>query len=416
MKDFFSKIALKTKLSLWQVKFFTIAGGLYIYSLILLPTHAHFGDRGYWVSWAGYIYEYGFCHIYKNGSNDYLPFYHYILWIYVSFCDSLEAISKNANMLKMVTYLFHLGSSYYLCACIYHYTGKTNHLWKTGFYLLNLAVLYNTLLWGQVDEILSFLLLACFYFAIKKSWVKSSIFFVLAMNMKLQAIIFLPIWILSMTDKPNLKTIFKTICIILITQCMILAPFYSVGDLPRVYERLTNFVDKYPMVSMNAFNMWYWIYDDPSILSDQTKFLGFSLKSIGMFIFFLWSGILLLFTFYTKHFLQDKDWYVKRFWNILVQIPLVFFFFNTQMHERYIHYGLIFCAIYAVLYHRYWILGLLSFAYLFNLDNIIRMLTFQNYGVAWLDPRFLAGVYAVVLYLLVYDFFQKKSKMIGIED
>ena len=64
------------------------------------------------------------------------------------------------------------------------------------FYLLNIAVLYNTLVWGQVDEIMTFFVALSLYFLMRDQPRWAMISYLLAINLKLQSIVFLPLILL----------------------------------------------------------------------------------------------------------------------------------------------------------------------------------------------------------------------------
>lgn len=92
-------------------------------------------------------------------------------------------------------------------------------------------------------------------------------------------------------------------------------------------------------------------------------------------------------------------------------IPLLFFYFNTQMHERYSHPAFIFLILYAVIQNKPLpsIIGCL--AYLLNLDAVLKSIVFQNYGVFIFSREFISALYLITiiwLYILLYDIKFKK--------
>jgi len=84
-------------------------------------------------------------------------------------------------------------------------------------------------------------------------------------------------------------------------------------------------------------------------------------------------------------------------------VALAFFFFNTQMHERYSHPALLFTAAYCFLTLRYVPFVLLSVAYFLSLENILRYMDLPTYGTLIFDTRFIAGLYLATILLLFYD-------------
>jgi len=91
-------------------------------------------------------------------------------------------------------------------------------------------------------------------------------------------------------------------------------------------------------------------------------------------------------------------------------VPLLFFFFCTQMHERYSHPAIFFLVLYSIL-SRKWYIGLLgSLAYLLNIDGVLRSLKFQYYGVIFYDSRFVAALFFFAILLCYKELFSLAIK------
>jgi len=85
-------------------------------------------------------------------------------------------------------------------------------------------------------------------------------------------------------------------------------------------------------------------------------------------------------------------------WLLLMTIiPLFFFFFNTQMHERYIHPAIGFSTLLAFRHKHYgpWII--ISLAYALSLESICKFLHLNNYGTMVFHPKFIAAWYGISL-------------------
>ena len=54
---------------------------------------------------------------------------------------------------------------------------------------------------------------------------------------------------------------------------------------------------------------------------------------------------------------------------------LGFFFFNTQMHERYSHPAMLMAFLYGILNKNYWIYGITSIAYFLNMEKTLMITT-----------------------------------------
>jgi len=109
----------------------------------------------------------------------------------------------------------------------------------------------------------------------------------------------------------------------------------------------------------------------------------------------------------------------EKIWLTAALIGLIFFFFNTQMHERYSHYAFIFITVYAFSKRHYIPYILFSIAYLLNLDAVLEWFhkdDTQQYFIRkggelimmgepppiWFRQNFIALLFAVtIVYLYV---------------
>ena len=369
-----------------------------------------------WVEWTKHSFTDGLSNIYKSWT-DYLPLYHYVLFIFGKIQGSVEAIADNIYKLKTITLFFELGTTLILFKILNDkYKDLYKSIFYSLFYFLNLAVLYNSLIWGQVDGIMTFFIFASVIFAYRKKLFFSMLFLILALNMKLQAIIFLPVIGLlllpAMLDKSRIKNLMYSIVGIGVIQLLIFLPFIYAGDFSKLWGVITGSAGKYPIVSMNAYNMWYFFVEDPRNTSDTLVFLGITYNIWGLLLFFLTSFFALL------HFV--KPFILKIFKNIEMEyshkkiiiscalIPLLFFFFNTQMHERYSHSALIFLAGYAMLYNRPLVFVLGSFAYFLNMEGVLKFFQTNNYHTLVFMPWFIASLFLLVIVLLFIDLYDIK--------
>ncbi|MDR2979237.1 MAG: hypothetical protein LBV02_02170 [Bacteroidales bacterium] len=375
-----------------------------------------------WAEWAKYGFMEGFSNIYKSWT-DYLPLFHYVLFFFGKIQGSVEAIEANIHALKTVSILFEFGTTLFLFKILEKkYKDTYKAMLFSLFYFLNIAVLLNGMIWGQVDGIMTFFIFGAVIFAWNKRIFLSLLFFLLALNMKLQAIIFSPILFLLLLpliwDKSQLKkTVFSFLGIALI-QFLIFLPFIYAGDFPKLWNVITGSVGKYPKVSMAAYNMWYFFIKVPMETFDNNKFWGITYKNWGLALFFVTSFFALL------HFVKPLFQQILKKANIAYSfrktiiscalIPLLFFFFNTQMHERYFHPALIFLALYALLYNRPFVFVLGSVACFLNMEDVLQFFQWGNYGTLVFTPWFIACLYLlliIILFLDLYDVnFKKKHK------
>ncbi len=389
----------------------------------VLPHGGYTSDIAYFRIWAEYIFKNGLGNIY-NGGTDYLPLMHYILKVFGCFSGSVEAISANINYLKLIISLFLFLNGFFIVWIIKTHKDSWDTLLQkiTVFYLLNIAVLYNTIVWGQVDAALTcFVFIAC-YFAFKKRILLSLIFSVLAINFKLQAIVFLPL--IGLLILPviissfSIKKLLKWMLLPLLLQLVIILPFIISGTLPNLWDVVAGSVGKYPVVSMNAFNIWDLLLfgEDLITLPDSIKFMEISYKNWGLVMFCSASGIA-LFPIAKHGYLSlvkkiNLILPLEKFLIVCTLIPLLFFYFNTQMHERYSDPAFAFLIAFAI-YKNKPIVGFVGcLAYFLNLEAVLHSMNLDDYQILIFNRAFISVLFLVTILMLYAELYGLKLKKV----
>src|ERR1044072_6684025 len=121
---------------------------LFFILLLLTLPHSYGFDRDCWMLWSMDISKHGLSEIYYTNVN-YPPVMMYILSLH-NWIQGPESMLINIVYLKIFPLLFDL-----LPVVILILLRKAGDLKKGYHYLLlfNIAYLYNTLIWGQVDSI-----------------------------------------------------------------------------------------------------------------------------------------------------------------------------------------------------------------------------------------------------------------------
>lgn len=256
----------------------------------LMPRTGHPYDNYCWKTWTKYILTYGIGRIYSSGS-DYLPLYYYILKVFGLIWQNPDKIDLNIQYIRLITVFFQFISGFFFTKIVYEkYKSVSKAISYSVFYLLNISILYNILVWGQVDAIMTCFIFLSFYFAYKKRILYSLIFLLLAINFKLQSIIFIPIIGLMLLPEIvvtfSVKRLLKWIFIPVILQLVILLPFLLEGTLGSVWYVIKGSMGKYPVVSMNAFNLWdFLVKGNLMEIPDSNTALGLTYKSWGLGLF-----------------------------------------------------------------------------------------------------------------------------------
>jgi Gpi18-like mannosyltransferase len=382
--------------------------------IVLTPTTGHGWDCYCWGEWCKYQNQHGISNTYR-GWTDYLPLYHYILNLFGKMIGNIEEIPRYIYRLKYITYLFELGSTLIIFYILNNqFKDFFKSLFYSIFYFLNFAVLYNSAIWGQVDGIMTFFVFASIVSAYYNKIILSILLFVLAVNMKLQAMFFLPLllYVLALHfERKQLVKIGISLFCALLLQFLIISPFYFNGDFDKLWNVIENSVGKFPHITMNAYNFWALLVDSKNFFdSDADQFWLFSYKSWGLLLFLSSSFMALIIPLVRvfKKLILGKS--LNNSLNEILLlgaiIPLLFFFFNTQMHERYSHPAFIFITIYSLLNRKIHILVIPSIAYFLNLEDVLQAFNTQNYSTLIYTPFFIALLYLLTIVLLFIELYK----------
>jgi Gpi18-like mannosyltransferase len=371
--------------------------------LLLTPAAGHKFDVEFWENWATYMNAHGLGNTYRLAHNNYNPLYQYVLFGYARLAGSPQAITTYIHCLKAFTLLFDFGGA--IVAVRYFGWGDSNQRFILSLlFLLNVGYLYNTVVWEQVDAIVSTLCFVAVVQALRQRPVGSFVWLVLALNMKTQAIILLPplllLWVPQWWRAP--RRLVWAVGLGAAVQGLLLLPFIRSGTLPLLVAVVRDAVDHYPHASMNCYNMWVFVFNDFLVL-DSHLYAGLSYKSWGLLSFCLASAIILLpLGLIALHKLRTRTLFEVADYPVVLLslglLPLAFCFFNTQMHERYWHPALLLLGAYAILTRRYALFGVVSLAYYLNVEAVLHYLGgFSRYPTLLFRPKLVATLFAAGL-------------------
>jgi Gpi18-like mannosyltransferase len=383
----------------------------FVMLLLLVPRAGHDSDMSFWVAWAKDIYYHGLSNIYQTPTNSYNPLYHYVLWLFGWLFDDVEKMIYYRHMLKAFTLVFDFAGAIWAASLVRE---RDRRFGLLLLLLFNIGYLYNTMIWIQVDAIYTFFAFGAVVLAVRERSVLSVLLFVLSLAVKPQALIFLPplllLWAPLWWQRPLRMVQALVAGALLMT--LVLAPFVWGGDqngLPSILAINLGAASFFPYLSMNAFNLWYTVSDQPNLASDAEEFAGFTYRTWGLLMFFVAAALTLLplLLLVVRNLRRprlsladDKATRYTDLARVLLScglVPIAFAFFNTQMHERYWHAGVLFLAAYGFLRRDYLLYIIVSVAYFLNLEAVLQYLQLRKYSVLVFDPRFVAGLFALAI-------------------
>lgn len=392
---------------------------LFVAICVIMPEIYNWtGDLTHFKNWSAYYYKNGLENAYLSAT-DYPPLFQYILGYYVLLQPSLEAVFTNINQFKYIVLVFDFLGALLVYQWLLDFKfSKDKALFLSCFLLLNAAYLFNTTIWGQVDATYTFFIFAAVYLAYNKKINLTIIFCILAINAKFYVFIFFPLIFLMLLPSLIQKFSWKNLAIWLVSACLLqyalTAIFYHNGHLPLIRHKLfDNALVRKENLSSFAYNLWYWVSPDPLHADSNIAFLGVKKKVWGIVLFvsayFLMIFPLFIIRIRSLFFNYKVDVTLKHFLLIGTLIPLIFFFFPTQMHERYSHPAIIFAAMNALIYKKYLIYILVSVAYILNLNDVLTF-RYWNTGYFFYNPGFIAGIYAVTILILFWEIYKDSIK------
>ena len=331
---------------------------------MLIPLAGFKADVAFWKGWGLAASDKGVLWMMTNTNYNYPPGFSYVLW----FINKVYALFKDPHNINEywadnnIFYLFlikliTIAADLMIVWLIIKITKQleirswkleerktsnikpqTSNIGKYAkvfalFYFLNPAVIYDGVVWGQVDQFGLALFLASVYllFIGKAKW--ASAIFTISCLMKFQNIIFIPLFYLMIFKKYSFKELVSSLAVSFLAFLIVTLPFFLGKQTERLIWLLTINSDWFPWYSLNAFNAW-WIASGLKgmQLNDKHLVLGItSAKQMGLYLF--------IFTYFVSTIAVLFSKKESLFRNFLLACTLaIFAFFHllTQSHERYL--------------------------------------------------------------------------------
>jgi Gpi18-like mannosyltransferase len=399
---------------------YALFGTALVLLLFLMPDSGF--DKYYWITWTQHIIEHGLGSIYTNPDVNNHPLILYLLKLFsFLFQDSASVTYSTVNRLKALVLPFDLLT---LMAVVHILKRTQRPLWGVMIFFLNPAFWYNTVIWGQVDTIHTFFVLGALIFAERGQWRWAGVALLIAINFKLQAIIFTPlvmVFIMPFIRQRGWAAASAQIFILAGVQMLVFTPFWHAGKLFETLIALTSrSIDHFPVLSRNAYNFWHFVVADPYNFPDRRMVLGVPLKIWGLVQFWSASAMIMMpMVLAVGNGAFDnlkREERLGTIFQVSALVTMAFFLFNTQMHERYIHPALLFSGLFALLTGRGIVFGLVTTGYLLNMEAVMRYLRYfdeQLLGfkidyerIFLFEPKFIAGIFIFAFLYGAVEFYR----------
>jgi Gpi18-like mannosyltransferase len=307
---------------------------------------------------------------------NYLPVMVYLFNAFGWWLGSGDQVDSSIHLLKLVVFVFDLSSILLVMRLLERYGWSPL---RAFFILFNIAFLYNTLIWGQTDSILVTFVFGALLMAALARVEIAAVFTILVLNVKPQALIYLPMLLVLLL--PSWFRVGRRLPRMLapaaLAQLYFWAPFLYHQEIARVLAVVPMNIDFFPRVSMHAYNFWYLVLSrNPYQIRDAALAGGLTFKTWGILLFLCFALVVLV--PFTLH-LMPVLWrgvklgaaHLQLVWLTAALLTLGFFFFNTQMHERYSYPAVLFLGVYALLARDFLIYILVSAANFLNEEGVL---------------------------------------------
>ncbi len=343
-----------------------------IIRLILVGNTGFIADISFWKSWSLAAIDHGIVWTANNTNINYPPGFIYILWlmgkIYAFFGNPHDYYTfwrENNFGFLLASKSIAIISDVIIACLIYWFTSQKEKLKQLGalfsnraieqssnrirnlthnpqptthnflplllssIFFLNPVVIIDSALWGQVESFgILFTIAAIILLFYKKPLLATAIFTVGTL-MKLQNIIFIPLYFLFIFRYFDIKTTLKSFAVATMTFFLINLPFVLSNNMDKVLYLLTVNSDYFPWLSLNANNLWWIAAAAKGMqITDKITVLGIlNAKTTGLLLFSSFYLLLMI--------LLYKRPSARNLFLSFTMAIFAFFLFTTQSHERY---------------------------------------------------------------------------------
>lgn len=378
--------------------------------MVLVMTKTGSGDLQFFATWMKYFVQHGLPYSYAEPTYNYLPAITYFFNL-LGWGMTLARVNIDAYIYMIKPFLLLINIFCILIVILISRRYKIPRVYSLLIFF-NIAFLYDSYLWGQLDIVIAFLILGALYFSLSKKPTAAAITYLIALNCKPQALPFLPFFLVLIGFQIlSRRKLIKVVISLLATELILLLPFLLVGQLGGVLNVLRSTTLYYPVLTNNALNFWMLIFINryAGDVSDLETFIGISYRLWGIALFALSSlAIMIPVTLNTWRLRKQKfDFQLKdvSFYALSIcMIAFSFFMFTTQMHERYLDAAILFAGLYAITSKRYIFYILISIAYFLNINKYLGHFEIQSFITILNSSHGIAALMTLVFVFGFYEF------------
>ncbi len=197
------------------------------------------------------------------------------------------------------------------------------------------GLIADSVWWGQTDGLFAFFLLITVYALHRRANSAAWLLYALTILVKFQGITLLPLIVVLSLRRFGIGSVLRGAAIFALVVAVGLAPFVLASG-EAALRPYRESVGKYPFISINAHNFWFWSLSSQFNLrdfgqpTDTAYYIGpYPVRIVGYALFALAAGLIALRALILP---QRRDEFL-----LAAGLHVSFFMFSTQMHERYLY-------------------------------------------------------------------------------
>jgi len=292
--------------------------------LLLFRYHGYYIDENNFKAWYNTAAEKGLYNFYDSTWSDYPPFSIYIFWLFGKLTHALGPGSLYL-LIKLPQNLFDLATAYLIFRFVRLRYSFLFALGAMAVYALNPATIFDVAVWGQMDSVYTFFMVASLYSAIRSRYELSGGLFSLAILTKPQSVVLLPVLAYLILKNGGWKRALSSSVVFIALIFIVIAPFHWNNPITFLTDRYSVGYNLYRSNSLNAYNFWALL---GFFKDDTVRHLGLSYQTWGIIAFVIFAA------FVMWQFHRKPGGRAPVFATFLLMFG--FFMLMTRMHERYL--------------------------------------------------------------------------------
>lgn len=204
-----------------------------------------------------------------------------------------------------------------------------------GFYFLHPVIIYNSMIWGQIDSVIIMFSLLSLVLIHNRKIYTGLIIYASSVLIKLQSLAILPLILYLLWYFPEKRKIVKAIVVSVIFGISIFFPILITKGILWTVQYFIQLPNQYPYTSVYAYNIWSMF---GFMVPDNLKIGIIPYKYLGIGLFWLVAGFILI------KLKNNSKLSILRLVFAGFLLYFDFAYFSTRMHSRYFIYSLGFIA------------------------------------------------------------------------